>query len=152
MMGPQLTRRKVKAKAARPVLQAGHTPQLWLLSGHIQWVALVLYGSGQAWHLDAGTSAGGRCSPSLEPASPLGHLVLLGKQPQGSVRWEGSPLHSLSATEVGGWGSPPQWRVEPEKVSDPIPPSPSPGGAGGAWQRWVRMGGVPEVSYGLAPV
>lgn len=56
-------------------------------------------------------------SPSLEPASPLGGLVLLGKGPQGVVR-----MGTVSAFLSGmlGWGDLPQ-RVDLEQVSDTLP-------------------------------
>lgn len=101
-----VTRGKREAKAAKSVLQAhcAHQPcppatpphrfRSWL------WLRVLQGGSGQAWQLDVGVCVGERCSPSLEPASPLGCLVLLRKRPPGQSEAGGgkdSPLCSQGA-------------------------------------------------------
>lgn len=135
---PELTTGKRKGKAA----SRAHQPCPLALLPHILsgwlWLQISQDGSGQKWPLDGGACLGGSCSPSLEPASALGGLVLLRKQPPGPVKCgEGRTLPPSPPPPTQGllgWGCKNRQPPVPEKVSDPFPtPVHSPhGGTGGA--------------------
>lgn len=111
----QLTRGKMKAKAA----SCAHQLCLLATLPHIVcsglWLQVLQDGCGQGWRLDGGACVAKRCSPSLEPASALGHLVLLRKQPPGQSEEAGkdSPLPCLRAAVVDGGGIAPPPRTPP---------------------------------------
>lgn len=93
----------MKARPASPVATLPHISSPWL------WLRALQDGSGRAQGLDGCVCVGGRCSPSLESALPLGGLVLLRKgSPGQSEGGEGlcSPLSG-----VLGWRKllPTQW-------------------------------------------